>query len=303
MASEEKLTYIGYREGVDPRLLTLGSLVFDFVNPRFQDPYIHENLTPDELDLWTIDDQRLNCWIGYKTGKGCSFGGGILNLAELNSSHDVDNYHVVVASNGSKIECIKPAKFFEEVILQSDSARFWLQSRLAVSKKLKYYYGLTMQNPSIWLLTGIYIMKDATCLSVSGKSSGHGGSITTPLPDPSGIAAVLQLNPNARWKTSSGLTVDGGSTFLGDRVWAAQYHRVGAKYVDIRDGVQLHSKQLKLLNVFDMKASRGESNAAELDVEGPPDLDDEEEVSYQQPGDGYWDKFGEELKDIEEEFL
>ena len=113
---------------------------------------------------------------------------------------------------------------------------------------------------------------------------------------------MLQLNPNAHWKTSSGLTVDGGSSFLGDRVWAAQYHRVGAKYVDIRDGVQLHSKQLKLLNVFDMKASRGESNAAELDVEDPPDLDEGEEVSYHQPGDDYWEKFGAELKDIEDEF-
>ncbi|MCJ1377614.1 hypothetical protein MMC17_000709 [Xylographa soralifera] len=287
MASEEKLTYIGYREGVDPRLLTLGSLMFDFVNPRFQDPYIHEKLAPDDLDLWTIDDQRRNCWIGHKTGKGCNFGGGILNLAELDSSHNIDNYNVVVASTGSKIECVKPAKFFEEVILRSDSARFWLQSRLAVSKKLKYYYGLTMQNPSIWLLTGIYIMKDATCLSISGKSSGLGGSITTPLPDPSGIAAMLQLNPNAHWKMSSGLTIGGGSTFLGERVWAAQYHRVGAKYVDIRDGVPLHSKQLKLLNVFDIKASRGESTAAELDLEGPLDLDGEEETSSDQCDDEY----------------
>ncbi|MCJ1283429.1 hypothetical protein MMC26_002758 [Xylographa opegraphella] len=302
MVSEEKLTYVGYREGVDPRLLTLGSLVFDFVNPRFQDPYIHEKLTPNDLDLWTINDPRSNCWVVYKTGKGCRFGGGILNLAELNSSRNNDNYHVVVASTGSKIECIKPAKFFEDVILQTDAARFWLQSRLAVSKKLKYYYGLTMRDPSIWLLTGIYMMKDATCLSVSGKSSDLGGSITAPLPDPSGIAAMLQLNPNVHWKTSSGLTVGGGSTFLGDRVWAAQYHRVGAKYVDIQDGVQFQSRQLKLLNVFDMRTSRGESTATELQVENPPNLDDDEKILSDQVEDGYWEKFGEEIRDIEEDF-
>ena len=72
--------------------------------------------------------------------------------------------------------------------------------------------------------------------------------------------------------------------------------------MDIRDGVQLHSKQLKLLNVFDMKASRGESTAAELEVESSPDLDDEEESSGYQGVDDYWVKFGEELKDIEDEF-
>ena len=216
--------------------------------------------------------------------------------------HKVNSFLLLLMIYSHLTCTTRPAKFFEEVVLKSDSARFWLQSRLAVSKKLKYYYGLTMQNPSIWLLTGIYLMKDATSLSVSGKSAGLGGSITAPLPDPSGIAAMLQLNPNAHWKTSSGLTVGGGSTFVGDRVWAAQYYRVGAKYVDISDGVQLHSKQLKLLNVFDMKASRGESTAAELELESPPTLDDEEESSCFQGVDDYWDKFKKELKDIEDEF-
>ena len=52
--------------------------------------------------------------------------------------------------------------FFEEVILKSDEAKTWLESRLAVSRKLKYYYGMTRQHPSIWLLTGIYKMNNAT---------------------------------------------------------------------------------------------------------------------------------------------
>ena len=100
-------------------------------------------------------------------------------------------------------------------------------------------------------------MKDATCLSVSRKRSGLGDSITAPLSDSSGIATALQLIPNAHWKANSDLGISGSSTFLGDRVWAAQYQRVGAKYSDVCDRIQLQSKHLKLLNLFDTKASRG----------------------------------------------
>ena len=107
MPSEEKLTYIGYREGVDPRTLSLGSLVFDLANPRTKDPYIHEKLTPDNLSQWTVEDQRTNCWARYSSGKGCALGGGVLNLAELNVSHDKTDYTVVVGKSGSKIEFLK----------------------------------------------------------------------------------------------------------------------------------------------------------------------------------------------------
>ena len=171
-----------------------------------------------------------------------------------------------------------------------------------MSRKLKYYYGLTFQEPKIWLLTGLYLMKDATCLSVASKSSASGASFTVPLPDPSGIAAALQLNPNAKWDTKDGITVAGGATFPGERIWAAQYHRVKAKYFDFRDGTELSLQQLKLLNVFDMRAIRGEASAAEVNVEEIVADSWEEEGSEELYGSKYWDKFAEELKDIEDEF-
>ena len=171
-----------------------------------------------------------------------------------------------------------------------------------MSRKLRYYYGLTLQHPKVWLLTGLYLMKDATCLSIAGKTSALGGSVTVPLPDPSGIAAALQINPTAKWDTKDGITVGGGATFPDERVWAAQYHRVKAKYFDVRDGTELSLKQLKLLNVFDMRASRGEASAAEVDVEEIAADLGEEEASEESYGSRYWDKFAEELEDIEDEF-
>lgn len=161
---------------------------------------------------------------------------------------------------------------------------------------------MTLQDPKIWLLTGLYLMKDATCLSIAGKSSALGGSVTVPLPDPSGIAAALQMNPNVKEDTKDDMTVSGGATFPGERVWAAQYHRVKAKYFDVRDGTEPSLKQMKLLNVFDMRASRGEASAAEVDIDEIVAGSGEEEASEETYESKYWDKFGEELRDIEDEF-
>ncbi|KAL8820775.1 MAG: hypothetical protein Q9191_007447 [Dirinaria sp. TL-2023a] len=301
MAEEEKLTYVGYREGINPRLLSLGSLLFDFANPRTRDPYIHEQLSADDRIAWATEDSVENCWAGYSRKKGCSFGGGVMNLAELTASRDSDSYNVVVAKSGCKIELLKPSKFFDEVVLTSDVARFWLASRLTVSRKLKYYYGMTLQHPKLWMLTGLYVMKDATCLSVTSKNSGHGASGTLPIPEPTGIVAALQLNPNAKWDAKDGLTVGGGGTYPGDRIWAAQFHRVQAKYCDLRDGTQLSLKQLKLLDVFDMRASRGEASAADIQVEDAVacDAKAEDDGEY---GEDYWEKFAKELQDIQDEF-
>jgi hypothetical protein len=45
MAPKEKNTYFGYNEGHDHSLLRLGSLVFDFANPRTKRPYYHHEVT------------------------------------------------------------------------------------------------------------------------------------------------------------------------------------------------------------------------------------------------------------------
>ena len=107
MAKEEKLTYVGYREGINPRLLSLGSLLFDFANPRTRDPYIHEQLTAHDRITWATEDPVENCWVSYSRGNGCSFGGGVMNLAELSASRDSDSYDVVVAKSGCKTELLK----------------------------------------------------------------------------------------------------------------------------------------------------------------------------------------------------
>ena len=107
MTTKEKVTYVECREGFDPSMLTLGSLVFDFADPRDLEPYDHEKLSEDELEQWTTADQRKNCWVTYRSGRECSLGGGIVNLAQLDRSKDINDYNVVDATTGSKVEILK----------------------------------------------------------------------------------------------------------------------------------------------------------------------------------------------------
>ncbi len=41
MAPLERATYFAYDEGFDPQLIRIGSLVFDYANPRTKRPYNH----------------------------------------------------------------------------------------------------------------------------------------------------------------------------------------------------------------------------------------------------------------------
>ena len=44
MAPLERTTFFAYNEGVDPDLLRIGSLVFDYANPRTKRPYFHREV-------------------------------------------------------------------------------------------------------------------------------------------------------------------------------------------------------------------------------------------------------------------
>jgi len=40
MAPSEKTTYFQYEEGMDPSVLRLGNIAFDYANPKTKRPYI-----------------------------------------------------------------------------------------------------------------------------------------------------------------------------------------------------------------------------------------------------------------------
>ena len=187
----------------------------------------------------------------------------------------------------------RPQKFLNEVILKTYPGRFWLSSILAISLKLRIQRKLTFQHPHIWLLTGLIALKDAESLSIAQRDSSFSTTASLPLPDPSGITTLLQLMPQLKGEITSGRHVGSGMRKLGQKVYAAQWQRLNVKYSSVRNGQEILPNQINLLNVFSARASRGDSNAAEVSVEGTkmqpsPTLPMTDEAYNAEFNDDYW---------------
>lgn len=101
----EESTYFCYAEGVNADKLRLGSLAFDYANPRTRTPYIHKpskSLLDDPPQA--AGDQRPTCYMAFERGKSNNFGAGLKSLLEFDHSRAGSSYSLVVGKNGSKVE-------------------------------------------------------------------------------------------------------------------------------------------------------------------------------------------------------
>ena len=173
----------------------------------------------------------------------------------------------------------------------------WLQSRLSVARWLKLRKGLTERSPRIWLLTGHYLIEDATCFNVGGSTSDLGGKLTSPIPEPSGIAALLQLNVGAWAKIGSTTVAVVPSKVHGKRVWAAQFQQVRAKYVREDDWNESSLRILRLVDVFSLETRRVANNkrdaveVALMDDTATQGDETGDETTVEIEDDEYWQAF------------
>jgi hypothetical protein len=245
----------------------------------------------------------------------------------LNYSRFNDNIRIVAGPEGSVTELIEyviqkgkpqshaafvcskiktdedltsPHKFFQEVVLGSDEARLWLEIRLSIANKMQLLWKKFQRSPKIWLLTGIYQIKDATTSVISRNGTQRGVEVTIPIPEPTGLATIL-LQPGGNLKLGSGTVVSSRSQILGLKVWAAQWQQVEARFLlpgDWKD-MDVVTNRLKLLDVMSLQVERGADNPqfAEVvlkqeDVEEPQESLEEE----------YWELFDREVQRVEEDF-
>ena len=189
------------------------------------------------------------------------------------------------------------------MILKTFRGRLWLSSTLTISRKLRIQRKMTFQNPRIWLLTGLIALTDASAVSISQRDSSYNGTVSVPLPDPSGVTALLQIIPQLKGQIASNWQVSSGMRRLGSKVYAAQWQRLNVRYSSLDDGDVLPN-QVNLLNIFSARASRGDLRVAEVSVENvkaAPVLADEEpadEAYEAEFNEDYWQRFWEELEDV-----
>jgi hypothetical protein len=101
----EESTYFCYAEGFNPWRMHLGSLVFDYANPRLREPYIHNSgdillQQPPQA----TGDHRPVCYLAYERGKSSNLGTNLEQLLEFEVSHAAVIHQLVVGKDGSKVE-------------------------------------------------------------------------------------------------------------------------------------------------------------------------------------------------------
>ena len=125
-----KVTYHGYDEGYDTRVLRLGNLAFDFTEPKKHGQHIHPEISlvhsqinfmcgiedtksrethsePELLDKWATSDERPVCYMASQDGRDFSFGLGLQDYLDFHSSRSGNSCSLVVGKDGSKVELIE----------------------------------------------------------------------------------------------------------------------------------------------------------------------------------------------------
>jgi hypothetical protein len=198
---------------------------------------------------------------------------------------------------------LSPNSFLHEKVLTDPKARLWFETTLSVASYLKAIYKNIVASPKIWLLTGVYLMDDAKVFTLESKSDDNSVAVNIPIPEPTGLAALLGVSPGASVSLGKRYTATAMTQILGGKVWAAQWTRVKAKYIPINKkctGSQLLINQLQLLDVWSTGTSRGDGgqrSIVELEIDithdGRAINDDGDEYD-----DEVWMKFEEHVDDL-----
>ena len=160
-------------------------------------------------------------------------------------------------------------------------------------------------HPKVWLLIGLYTMDSATHCSVIKRSSNHEIGAAVPVPDPSGLSEIFQLNVGGTARINSASEITAGAKVLTPKVWAAKWQLLDAKFVNVKNWTPSISNQLRLINTYSLQQVRASEEVllAELalSLEAPPvSIVSADELPNVDDA-GYWHEFDQEVKDLENE--
>ncbi|KAF7550498.1 hypothetical protein G7Z17_g5680 [Cylindrodendrum hubeiense] len=225
----ELITYYPYRQPLHPDLLRFGNLAFDYRNPKNPPRYRHgEEIT--DLDEHTVKISQRTILLTHNHNSGFSLATGLDGLFQFSSRKTFEGGGFVVGKNSLQIELQEPQAFFDNVILQSDAAEYWLQSRLAVAHKMQLMANFAGMTPKLWMLTGMIVIEDANYFTVSSSSKSFGIGASVPVVDPSGVMALMGLSAGAEVSLGEDWAAQSSGQVKGPSIWAAQWQRIKTKF-------------------------------------------------------------------------
>jgi len=157
-----------------------------------------------------------------------------------------------------------------------------------------------LRKPTVWMCTGLYLLEDTRMFTVSSssfKTSVGVSAVTTSALAGVPIGGSINISPDMSLKMESGSQ---------ERlVWAAQYRRIDARYIRLRDGeiVTLPNILSLYQDVASKGTLRGESgdpNAVKIGISAETDDGNQDSQGDQISDDVYYDRLSEAIMDLEE---
>jgi hypothetical protein len=161
------------------------------------------------------------------------------------------------------------------------------------------------KSPRYWLLTGVYLMTNASQANSLRNSSMKGASGVIPLPEPSGMTTLLanmKVAAASAEKTSRDMFAT-GDTLKAERVYAARWQRIKVKKFAVEDWNDLIYNQFKLEEKFSEAVVRGPKGdkakeVIELEIDNN-DIIDFNETDDDIFDEEFWEEFDVEMREEE----
>ncbi|PMD43846.1 hypothetical protein L207DRAFT_266659 [Hyaloscypha variabilis F] len=217
MTPTEKPTFFVYEVGRDPEELCLGNLVLkDYANPTLSRHYTHPRIHERDLRTYATITHLTKGWeMKYSSGLNFTPLIPMIDFFKARISWNRKQERALKADEGFRITLKDPEKFLREQVLSEVEAVQALQTWTSGANR---GWGSLGKKPKIWMLTGLYLLKDATSTQEKLRTAvGQVGISSTALSPVSGSAidnsVDLGHSHNSKSQTPT----------KGLLVWAAQY--------------------------------------------------------------------------------
>ncbi|KAF2148560.1 hypothetical protein K461DRAFT_324871 [Myriangium duriaei CBS 260.36] len=226
MGRQEVPTFYLYAVGRSPEFLSLGTLILGHYSNIEGRRSIQATLSDAELQEWAWSTSMEECDIDLSSSPKLGFSIDGADVASISTNWTTTNGVHLVSPSGSRTQLKEPQEFLNQIVLGKnnkarDNLQLWISSsRSDYMMKLKW-----LRSPKVWMLTGQYILNNASAVQIESRSTGGSAAISSSLVG-----------------TLTGLPI-GGSVDLGHEkkavvkakwtdslVWAAQYQLLDIDY-------------------------------------------------------------------------
>ncbi|KAJ4984126.1 hypothetical protein SVAN01_10358 [Stagonosporopsis vannaccii] len=231
MAPEEKPSFYLYSIGYSPKIITLGTLVYN----NYGMPEGRRATFPmSEAEFKNLEEQgeilstEVSGCFTYNKDSKYGLGFGVAELADMDFEYAKKCQKIVEAKVGKRVVLNDPDDFFTKVLQQPETLKK-LTSWLTVAKSEWLFSQVTFRRPRVYCCTGFYELSQTTArITNAGEFTAELSVSPEVIAIASGVPIGGKIGPFA-----NGKSLESNFSAPQPGIWAARYHRLKVEYLQL----------------------------------------------------------------------